>query len=115
MTAGATTSRSRPREVAAASPGSIAGRRQIGAGLARCGWLVEIVLISERESDSRFFAVGVLDGYDAEEAILRYPGIIREDMRKARRRLSDAEIASLELREGGMRPYRLRSGSRPDY
>ena len=25
--------------------------------LAECGWLVEIYLISERKSDSRFFAV----------------------------------------------------------
>ena len=40
-----------------------------------------------------------MEAGDAEEAILRYPGIIREDKRIARRRLSDTEIARLRLRE----------------
>jgi hypothetical protein len=84
-------------------------------GLARYGWLVEIVLVSEREPDSRFFAVGTLEASDAEEAILRFPGIISEDKRSARRRLSDAEIAFLELREGGVKSYPPRATRGPDY
>jgi hypothetical protein len=91
------------------------GDRGQTAGLARCGWLVEIVLVSEREPDSRFFAVGTLDARDAEEATLRFPGIIREDERSARRRLSDAEIAFLKLREGGVKAYPLRAMRGPDY
>jgi hypothetical protein len=75
--------------------------------LAKCGWIVEIYLISERKSDSRFFAFETHEAGDAEEAILRYPGIIREDKRTARRRLSDVEIACLRLREDGVRPYIL--------
>jgi hypothetical protein len=75
--------------------------------LANCGWLVEVHLIGERESDPRFFAVGTHDAGEAEEAILRYPGLVREDKRNARRRLSDKEIACLGLREGGVRPYIL--------
>ncbi len=78
--------------------------------LAECGWLVEIYLISERKSDSRFFAVGTHEAGDAEEAILRHPGIIREDKRIARRRLSNTEIARLRLREDAVRPYII-SGS----
>jgi hypothetical protein len=77
--------------------------------LARSGWLVEVRLISEGEPDPRFFAVGTHEAGDAEEAILRYPGIIREDKRTARRRLSDREIACLRLRADGVRPYILES------
>ena len=75
--------------------------------LANCGWLVEVYLIGERDSDLRFFAVGTHEASDAEEAILRYPGIVREDKRNARRRLSDKEIACLGLRADGVRPYIL--------
>jgi len=75
--------------------------------LANCGWLVEVYLIGERETDPRFFAVGTHEASDAEEAILRYPGIVREDKRNARRRLSDMEIACLGLRADGVRPYIL--------
>jgi hypothetical protein len=75
--------------------------------LTNCGWLVEVYLISERESDPRFFAVGTHQAGEAEEAILRYPGIVREDKRNARRSLSDKEIASLGLRPDGVRPYIL--------
>lgn len=75
--------------------------------LAKCGWLVEVHLIPERKPDPRFFAVGIHEPGDAEEAILRYPGLVREDKRIARRRLSDSEIARLRLREDGVRPYIL--------
>jgi hypothetical protein len=77
-------------------------------GLAPCGWLVELRL-AEREADPRFFAVGSFAAGDAEEAILRYPGIVRTDKRTALRLLSDNEIACLRLGEDGVRPYILRS------
>lgn len=76
------------------------------AGLAQCGWLVELRL-AERDADPRFFAVGSLEAGDAEEAILRYPGIVREDKRTALRPLSDKEIACLRLRMDSVRPYIL--------
>jgi hypothetical protein len=75
-------------------------------GLAQCGWLVELRL-AEREADPRFFAVGTLEAGKAEEAILRYPGIVREDKRTALRPLSDKEIACLRLRMDSVRPYIL--------
>jgi hypothetical protein len=74
------------------------------AGLALCGWLVELRL-TEREADPRFFAVGMLEAGDAEEAMLRYPGIVRDDKRTALRALSDKEIACLGLRMDSVRPY----------
>jgi hypothetical protein len=73
--------------------------------LASYGWLVEVSLISEREPDLRFFAVGTRDAQEAEEAILRFPGLVREDNRSARRPLSQREIAWLGLRAGAVRPY----------
>jgi hypothetical protein len=78
-------------------------------GLAKCGWLVEVYLIPEGEFDPRFFAVGTDEPGDAEESILRYPGLVREDKRTVRRRLSDKEIACLRLRPDGVRPYILES------
>jgi len=77
-----------------------------GTGLAPCGWLVELRL-TEREADPRFFAVGTLEIGDAEKAILRYPGIFREDKRTALRPLSDKEIACLRLSMDSVRPYIL--------
>ena len=74
--------------------------------LAQCGWLVELRL-AEREADPRFFAVGTLEAGDAEEAILRYPGILRKDRRTALRPLSEKEIACLGLRMDSVRPYVL--------
>ena len=73
--------------------------------LASYGWLVEVCLISDREPDLRFFAVGSQQALEAEETILRYPGLVREDKRTARRPLSEQEIARLGLRPGGVRPY----------
>ena len=63
--------------------------------------------MAEREADPRFFAVGTLEIGDAEEAVLRYPGIVREDKRTALRPLSGKEIACLRLRMDGVRPYIL--------
>jgi len=97
-----------PGALRKATPGDRAQR-----GLAKGGWLVEIVLIPEGKTDPRFFAVGMAEARDAEEAILRYPGIVRQDERNVRRRLSDAEIAFLKLRESGVKPYspRFAAGS----
>jgi hypothetical protein len=75
-------------------------------GRAQSGWLVELRL-AEREADPRFFAVGTLEAGESEEAILRYPGIVREDKRTALRPLSDKEIACLGLRTDSVRPYIL--------
>jgi len=75
-------------------------------GLAPCGWIVELRL-AERETDPRFFAVGSRKSSDAEEAILRYPGIVRKDKRTVLRALSDKEIAHLGLRMDSVRPYIL--------
>jgi hypothetical protein len=74
-------------------------------GLAKCGWLVEVRLMPEGEPDPRFFAVGAREAGAAEEAVLRYPGIVREDKRTALRLLSDEEIACLRLRVDSIRPY----------
>ena len=75
-------------------------------GLAPSGWLVELRL-AEREADPRFFAIGTREAGDAEEAILRYPGIVRKDKRTALRPLSGKEIACLRLRMDSVRPYIL--------
>ena len=82
------------------------GEPSCGDELAQCGWLVELRL-AELEADPRFFAVGMLEAGEAEEAILRYPGIVREDKRTALRPLSDKEIACLGLRMDSVRPYIL--------
>ena len=76
-------------------------------GLARRGWLIEVHLMPEREPNPRFFAVGTIEIREAEEAILRYPGIVREDRRTALRPLSDKEIACLRLGADSVRPYIL--------
>lgn len=74
--------------------------------VAEGGWLVEVRLTIDEEPGFRFFAVGVVCPREAEEAILRYPGIFRDDARKVRRQLSADEIARLQLRVHGVRPYR---------
>jgi hypothetical protein len=72
------------------------------------GWLVEVILPTARgELDSRFFAVGVESGKEAEEAVLVFPGLLRTDTRIARRRLFPKELSRLKLRSEGVRPYRL--------
>ncbi|MBI5319838.1 hypothetical protein [Bradyrhizobium sp.] len=74
---------------------------------APCGWLVEVRLTIDTGPGFRFFAVGIARPEQAEEAILRYPGVIRDDVRTARRQLSAEEIARLQLRAQGVRPYRV--------
>ena len=73
---------------------------------ARCGWVVEVVLIDFGEAGERtFFAVGVEQPEASEEAVLRYPGITPADRRVAKRLLSSKELAALRLRTGAIRPY----------
>ena len=79
-------------------------------GLAERSWLVEVNLASDRQAESRFFALGMPQVGEAEEAILRYPGLVRADARRARRRLSDDEVVRLGLRACGVRPYLLDRG-----
>jgi len=74
--------------------------------LAVAGWVVEVALvIAGNPAERRFFAVGLEDAAEAEEAVLRYPGLMIEDPRTARRPLSANEIISLELRTQAIRPY----------
>ena len=75
--------------------------------LASCGWLVEVRLTIDNGPGFRFFAVGTPSPEEALEAILRFPGIFRDDVRIALRQLSSEEIARLELRGWGVRPYRM--------
>jgi hypothetical protein len=80
-------------------------------GFATSGWVVATDLADiGQPSDRRFFAVGLAEADEAVEAVLRYPGLAREDRRFAIRRLSQEEISKLELRAQAVRPYvRLKS------
>lgn len=74
--------------------------------IAQSGWVVEVVVtIADDRPESRFFAVGSRKAAEAEEAVLRFPGIVRQDRRIARRRLSAIELRHLALRAQGVRPY----------
>ena len=73
---------------------------------AESGWLIEVKLTIDEGPGFRFFAVGTASPQDAEEELLRFPGVFRDDARKVRRQLSGAEIARLKLRAHGVRPYR---------
>jgi hypothetical protein len=76
--------------------------------LAESGWIVEVVLTGgDRNPDPRFFAVGVEQATEAENATLRFPGLVPEDKRIARRRLSESELSDLRLGVQAVRPYRL--------
>jgi hypothetical protein len=86
-----------------ADPGPAGGASE----WAPCGWLVEVRLTIDKGPGFRFFAVGTSDPKQAEEAILRFPGIIRADARLALRPLSGEEIARLQLRAQGVRPFRI--------
>jgi hypothetical protein len=83
---------------------------------ATSGWLVEVNLAAPGEApDRRYFAVGSADADEAVEAVLRYPGMLRDDPRLAVRLLSREEICSLRLRPQAVRPYAeamKRSGAR---
>jgi hypothetical protein len=75
------------------------------AELAEQGWFVEVILTSDSQNETVFFAVGVNAASDAEVAVLRYPGIEPRDGRIAKRKLSSEEIAHLKLWRGGVRPF----------
>ncbi len=78
--------------------------------MAETGWLVEVILPTlHSEPDSRFFAVGVESGVEAEESVLAFPGLLRTDTRVARRRLSRSELSRLKLRPQAVRPYSLQN------
>jgi hypothetical protein len=73
--------------------------------LAEQGWFVEVILTSDSQNETVFFAVGVNAASDAEVAVLRYPGIQPRDSRIAKRKLSSDEISHLNLWHGGVRPF----------
>jgi hypothetical protein len=70
---------------------------------AASGWVVAADLAGL--SDRRFFAVGLPEADEAVEAVLRYPGLAREDRRFAIRLLLPEEISRLRLRAQAVRPY----------
>jgi hypothetical protein len=75
--------------------------------LATSGWVVEANLAKSGEPpDRRYFAVGLATAEEAVDAVLRYPGMLREDRRLAIRPLSPEEISSFGLRPHAVRPYR---------
>jgi len=70
------------------------------------GWIVEVVLTPPVGwPGPRFFAVGMETASEAEEAVLRFPGLTREDVRIARRRLSEAELLAIGLGHQAVRPF----------
>lgn len=73
---------------------------------AESGWVVEVTMMTGDRPDSRFFAVGIEHAAEAEEAVLRFPGLLPQDRRIARRRLSSVELSDLELRAEAVRPLR---------
>jgi hypothetical protein len=75
-------------------------------GIAESGWVVEVTLVTDDRPDSRFFAVGIAHAAEAEEAVLRFPGLWPKDRRIARRRLSAVELSDLGLRADAVRPLR---------
>ena len=76
---------------------------------AASGFLVEVDLATGGGStDRRFFAVGIAAANEAVEAVLGYPGLLREDRRSALRPLSPEEICKLRLRPQAVRPYGVR-------
>jgi len=82
--------------------------------LAQRGWLVELTLAFAGNSDQRrYFAVGLERASDAEEAVLRYPGITRDDPRNALRLLTPTELDYLALRQDTIRPFGCSINSRP--
>jgi len=82
--------------------------------LASAGWVVELVLaFADGSVERRYFAVGLERAVDAEEAVLRYPGVTRNDPRNARRPLTPIELAHLALRQDTIRPYGFSINSNP--
>jgi hypothetical protein len=73
---------------------------------ATSGWVVEVDLANGGKPPDRcFFAVGLAAADEAVEAVLRFPGMLREDRRFAIRPLSREEISKLRLRPQAVRPY----------
>src|SRR5215831_2354946 len=84
--------------------------RYAAHNLAPTGWIVEVVLVvDDRSPDHRSFAVGFETAEQAENAVLRYPGIEPADHRTALRQLSSWELWDLKLRPEAIRPYNYHS------
>ena len=95
-----------PKAEAVAKSRSNASAGVVPRQLAAAGWVVEVVLvIGDRPADRRLFAVGLEEATEAQEAVLRFPGIMRADERTVRRPLSPNELSSLGLRTGAVRSY----------
>lgn len=79
----------------------------LNCGTAKAGWIVIVSVRLGGSSEDRPFAVGALSQRQAEEDVLRFPGLIRTDPRTAQRPLTAIEIEALRLRHGAVRPYDL--------
>jgi hypothetical protein len=83
-----------------------AERRRPAPDLAPAGWLVELSLaFAGGSTECRYFAVGLERASDAEEAVLRYPGITQNDPRNAKRLLTTIELDYLALKRDTIRPF----------
>ncbi len=92
--------------VKAASTAAPSRTPAVAPEFAMSGWIVQADLADAgKPPDRRFFAVGVATAVEAVEAVLRYPGLMREDPRIALRPLTPEEIARLRLRTEAVRPY----------
>ena len=73
--------------------------------IAEHGWVVDVVLAMDGQTETVFFAVAESTASEAESAVLRYPGILPGDTRTVRRSLLAVEISNLKLRPGAVRPF----------
>jgi hypothetical protein len=92
--------------VKAASTKAPARTPSVTPEFAMAGWIVEADLAGAGEPpDRRFFAVGLATADEAVERVLCFPGLTREDPRRALRPLTPEEIARLRLRTAAVRSY----------
>jgi hypothetical protein len=90
------------------------GAPGLARDLASAGWVVELVLVfADNSVEHRYFAVGLERAVDAQEAVLRYPGVTKNDTRNARRPLTPIELAHLGLKQDTIRPYGFSINSTP--
>jgi len=73
--------------------------------IAEHGWVVDVVLAMDGQTETVFFAVAEHTASEAESAVLRYPGILPSDARTGRRGPLAVEISNLKLKPGGVRPF----------
>ena len=92
--------------VKAPSPQAPARTPAVTPEFAMSGWIVEADLAGAGEPpDRRFFAVGLATPDEAVERVLCYPGLTREDPRRALRPLTPEEIVRLRLRTAAVLSY----------